>query len=79
MINIIELFTLREHYINPINLHCSQEQIYNILLLIRSFTINPSRFMNDYDLVDKRIVSNGRNVSNPIQKLFNTMCMTTFS
>lgn len=81
MTNIIQLFSLREHYINPINTYCSQEQIYNILLLLKSHTKNISEFSNIYDIVDKSVQNNVNNKNEnkeDIQKLFNTLCMTTF-
>jgi hypothetical protein len=93
MANINELFIVRNNYINPINLYGSQEQIYNSLLLLKSFIKNINNFSSAYYLIDNEIkTSNLKTIKHHENKksrtgnenkinnkeLFKTLCMTTF-
>lgn len=89
MTNIDVLFELRETYINPINVYCSQEQIYKILLLLLSgLTVDITKTTKIYENVDKSIRNISKRVSkypsirqkhfNNISMLYNTLSMTTY-
>lgn len=91
MTNIDALFALRETYINPINVYCSQEQIYKILLfLVACLTEDIKNTTKVYETVEKSIRHISKKTSplsksstrqkhiENIEQLYNTLSMTTF-
>lgn len=77
MSNINTLFELRAGSINPINVYCSQEQIYKILLFLFScLTIEIHTTTLFYDLIERSILNT--KTTDALLRLYNSLSMTTF-
>jgi hypothetical protein len=77
MSNINTLFELRSYSINPINVYCSHEQIYKILLFVFScLTIDINKTTLFYDLIEKGILNT--KTTETLLRLYNSLSMTTF-